>query len=1077
MGQEAQLMREQNERLLAEPLDKLAELQSTLLAIGPETRRTDVLTAIAKAANDVLGGHFCVVQPYDQSNDRFLVDQFTPGGAPEAEAFKWTEPRKDGTARTALNERLLIVEDYDKDVERYPFLAKGPGVFKGAFRDVADIKACLGIRLEAGGERVGVLFVNYPEPHHFSEEELRIAELFANQAALAIRNVRLYESTVRSAEELKSLLDITRDITSIMTDVRLTLKTIIERAVKLIGTTRGAILLYHDGFGTLEAGYHVEPAARVRIGAKFPADTPLQQRIKKEREPVQIYDVATHPLLSGSEIKEFSQSGIRSVLIVPVVAKGEAIGTIGLDETRSNRSFTAREIQLCQTIAGQAAIAIENAQLYGRTSERLEVTLKQKEQLLSLVREIDEWITRRGGRVEELAEFTLNRFLELFQFQAMWLLLKEGQQLKIVATDPQHVEDKGRLLRLDASITGLAAKETRTIRIEDIEQAEPYLRELYQPVHGGGMRSELAVPMLVEDRVVGVLNLESSEPAAFTPDDQDLLESLARHLGVAIVSAEEMQERATLSEMAIEFSGSLEEEETARLILDRALRLIGGKFGQILTREGGVLEVKWATGGEGVGVRVRVDDCASGLALLPRDDPYLRSLVESGAVILSSRSVIIPNVDRVVRYKRVIEADKERMRGELAIPVMLDGKVIGVFNVESPKLGAFIDEKEKALAEFVQKHAGEIGEALRRRATAALKELMRQGLGIVNEDFGQILLLDGTELVIEYTAGDEQVGTRVEVRKLETGQWAPVTGRAAMERTIVSVPDVSKDPGYLRFLGEEMKSELVVPLIVRGEGIGVINLESPVPGHFTEEHVDLLESMASHAAAAMASARAARDRELAAVGEKSGDIVHRLSNPAGAIRWRIERLREKKADLLTSDDYLAKSLADIERNTLKIQGMVRELKEGPVESLAPFEVWALLTSALGRTEVPQSVEVIAAPEVRLPRVLTTRKLEDVFYNLMTNAVEAMPDGGRLEISAEVKDQDWVEVSIRDTGRGIPDYLLEDIFTADFTTKKEEGHGLGLWWSKAFVEKCGGMITVQSQVGEGSCFTVRLQVAP
>jgi signal transduction histidine kinase len=205
--------------------------------------------------------------------------------------------------------------------------------------------------------------------------------------------------------------------------------------------------------------------------------------------------------------------------------------------------------------------------------------------------------------------------------------------------------------------------------------------------------------------------------------------------------------------------------------------------------------------------------------------------------------------------------------------------------------------------------------------------------------------------------------------------------------------------------------------------------------------------------------------------------VHRLSNPAGAIRWRIERLREKKADLLTSDDYLAKSLADIERNTLKIQGMVRELKEGPVESLAPFEVWALLTSALGRTEVPQSVEVIAAPEVRLPRVLTTRKLEDVFYNLMTNAVEAMPDGGRLEISAEVKDQDWVEVSIRDTGRGIPDYLLEDIFTADFTTKKEEGHGLGLWWSKAFVEKCGGMITVQSQVGEGSCFTVRLQVAP
>lgn len=879
--------------------EKLAKLQSDLLAIGPDTRLSEVLTVIAETANEVLGGHFCVVQPYDQSNDRFLVDQFTPGGAPEAKAFKWTEPREDGTARTALNEGRLIVEDYDKEVEDRPFLAKGPGALQGAFRDVADIKASLGIRLEAGGERVGVLFVNYPDPHYFTEEEKRIAELFASQAALAIRNVRL-----------------------------------------------------------------------------------LSERISEEVE-----------------------------------------------------------------------------------------------HLLLLMREVDEWIVQRGGDKTQLAEFTLTRFLDLFRFGAAWLLLMEGQQLRIVATDPQHVEDKGRLLRLDASITGLAAREKRTVKIDNIETAEPYLRALYQPVHGGGMRSELAAPMMVGDRVIGVLNLESSEPAAFTPFDQELLETLARDLGVAIVAAEEMHERATLGEMAIEFSGSLEEEETAKLILNRALELIGGEFGQILTREKGeVLDVKWATGGEGVGIRLRVDDCASGLALLPRNDPYLKPLVESGAVILSGRSVIIPDVDKVVRYKRVIEADKERMQSELAIPVMLDGKVVGVFNVESPKLGAFTSEKETALAEFVQEHANEIGEALRRRTIAELKKLMQQGLDIVSEEFGQILRLDEKELVIEHTEGDEPPGTRVEIRRLESGQWAPITGRAAMERRIVNVPDVSKAPGYLRFLGEEVKSELVVPLVVRGETIGVINFESPVPGYFTEEHVALLEPMASHAAAAMANARAVRDRELAAVGEKSGDIVHRLSNPTGAIRWRLERLQEKEADLINSHDYLAKSLADIERNALKIQGMVRELKESAPELLAPFEVWPLLTSALGRIEIPSNIELISNPEDSLPRVLTNQKLEDVFYNLMINAVEAMPEGGRLEIITEVKDQDWVEASIRDTGRGIPDYLLEEIFTASFTTKGEEGHGLGLWWSKAFAERCGGTIEVQSELGKGSCFTVRLQVA-
>lgn len=892
---------------LAEPLEKLIQLQSDLLAINADTRLTDVLKAIAEAANDVLGGHFCVVQPYDQISDRFLVNQFTPGGAPEAASFTWREPREHGTARAVLAQGLLVVEDYHRQVAEYEFLTPGPAFVKGAFRDIADIKAYLGVRLEAAGEKVGVLSVNYPEPRSFSNEELRIAALFANQAALAIRNVRLHENLVRASKSL---------------------------------------------------------------------------------------------------------------------------------------------------------------------SEKSE----QLEQLLSLVREIDEWIAQRGGDKIALAEFTLDRFLELFRFEAAWIQLLEGQRLLTVATDPKHTEDKGRLTRLDDSITGMAARTKRSVRIDDLEKAGPVLQKLYQPVHGAGMRSELAVPMIVEDRVIGVLNLESSERAAFSVDDQALLEILARHLGVAIVAAAEMQQRAALSEMAMEFSGSLEEEETARSILDQALNLIGGQFGQIVMCDGELMEVTYATNGEGVGMRVPVDDCASGLVLLPRDDGYLVSRLESGAVILNSRSVIIADVDKVQRYKRVIEADKERMQSELAIPVEWHGDIVGVFNVESAYPEAFSDEKEAAVAGFVRENAAKIAQALRQRATFELGDLMRKGLKLVSEEFGQILRLDGTHLVIEHTEGDEPVGTVVQIRRLESGQWAPVSGRAVMEGRSVNVPDVGVDPGYERFLGEEMKSELIVPLVVRGETIGVINLESPVPGYFTEEHVQLLESMASHAAAAMANARAARERELAAVGELSGDIVHRLSNPTGAIRWRVELLREKRAELLGKDDYLARSLADIDRNTRKIQGMVRELKDGTPQPLAPFDLWPLLQSALDRIDIPGDIEAVTRPGERLPKVLSNRKLEDVFFNLLANAVEAMPEGGKLEIGAEPDGEDWVTVVVQDTGRGIPDYLRKEIFTPAFSTKQDEGHGLGLWWSKAFVEKCGGSISVESEVGKGSRFVVRLRAA-
>jgi two-component system NtrC family sensor kinase len=156
--------------------------------------------------------------------------------------------------------------------------------------------------------------------------------------------------------------------------------------------------------------------------------------------------------------------------------------------------------------------------------------------------------------------------------------------------------------------------------------------------------------------------------------------------------------------------------------------------------------------------------------------------------------------------------------------------------------------------------------------------------------------------------------------------------------------------------------------------------------------------------------------------------------------------------------------------------MVRELKDGTPQPLAPFDLWPLLQSALDRIDIPGDIEAVTRPGERLPKVLSNRKLEDVFFNLLANAVEAMPEGGKLEIGAEPDGEDWVTVVVQDTGRGIPDYLRKEIFTPAFSTKQDEGHGLGLWWSKAFVEKCGGSISVESEVGKGSRFVVRLRAA-
>ena len=90
-------------------LHQLMQLQSRVLAMSPETRLKDVLRAIAEACNEVLRGDFCVVQPYDQTHDRFLAGQFTAAGLPNAETFPWTEPRPDGATRAALAAGLLTI--------------------------------------------------------------------------------------------------------------------------------------------------------------------------------------------------------------------------------------------------------------------------------------------------------------------------------------------------------------------------------------------------------------------------------------------------------------------------------------------------------------------------------------------------------------------------------------------------------------------------------------------------------------------------------------------------------------------------------------------------------------------------------------------------------------------------------------------------------------------------------------------------------------------------------------------------------------------------------------------------------
>jgi signal transduction histidine kinase len=135
----------------------------------------------------------------------------------------------------------------------------------------------------------------------------------------------------------------------------------------------------------------------------------------------------------------------------------------------------------------------------------------------------------------------------------------------------------------------------------------------------------------------------------------------------------------------------------------------------------------------------------------------------------------------------------------------------------------------------------------------------------------------------------------------------------------------------------------------------------------------------------------------------------------------------------------------------------------------------VIGDALNRIAVPVNIDVVRQSDEALPPITTDPdQLTQVFGNIILNAIQAMPEGGRLTITSHKPSPMWLTISFVDTGVGISKKNMDNIFEPFFTTKAK-GIGFGLVISRAVVENQGGTIEVQSEVGKGSSFTVKLPI--
>jgi signal transduction histidine kinase len=220
-----------------------------------------------------------------------------------------------------------------------------------------------------------------------------------------------------------------------------------------------------------------------------------------------------------------------------------------------------------------------------------------------------------------------------------------------------------------------------------------------------------------------------------------------------------------------------------------------------------------------------------------------------------------------------------------------------------------------------------------------------------------------------------------------------------------------------------------------------------------------------------------RSEKLAAIGQLASGVGHELRNPLGAIKNAGFYIRRRIAntDLPNTEPRVMEFLGIIEEEVNSANKVITDLlgfSRVAKPAVAPANIAGIIEDALRYTPLPENVALTKDINKTLPMVMVDGdQIKQVFINIALNALQSMPEGGRLEIRASVRGK-FVDVEFTDTGGGIPDDVINKIFDPLFTTKAK-GVGLGLSVCKTIIERHEGDIQLKSRVGEGTTFTISL----
>lgn len=810
------------------------------------------------------------------------------------------DPERYAVARAIIEQRVVHVEDLAA-----PDLYGASDSHRLMVNEIEGIRTVLFVPLIWNQKSIGAIGLWRREVRPFSEDEIGLVEGFAAQAVIALENTRQFKALQLRLEREAATKEVLEAIARQHDDEMPVFDAILTRAETLCNAVSSGLFLNDPNKPVLnfvaESG---QQKGIFPIGGTIPMDGPIGvARAVREMQVVHQPDMKNDPLYHAGHpmrVKLVDEQGMRAQLAVPLMQNAQAIGVITLNRTVPG-PFAPDEIDLVETFAAQAVIAIENVRQFREVQTRLE-----REQASAEILQI---ISQSRDDNQPVFEAILDRVARLCGAQAagLQMLNEAGSHIRLICNwgVSHEVFEPGWEMELEGNpnLLPVAVSECRVISVDDLKDSDLY-RDGYAPrvqlVDQEGIRSWLIVPLVQNGVGIGSMTLSRHEVRPFSDDEISLVQTFATQAVIAIENVRQFREvqvrlereTATAEVLGVISQARDDDQRVFETLLEKAVALSDSAHGSIwlVDRDGVWLETVARNEREAAQTagfqRRRMQDTNSAVATCVREKSV--RLIDDLQALPSYSDPNFSNKDWI---------SQSGARSMLLVPLVSEGGGIGMLAMYRDEVRPYTAEHVTLIEGFAAqaviaientRQFREVQERLAREAATAevlgvisesrsdaqpvFRTILENATRLCDAPHAMLLLRDTTDEHLVLAANNAAQSVFVD-RIRETPHRLDNTEsyavRAVQEQRVIhlhdlrEVTDATKEVPQVKIAleVEGMRTVLQVPLLQGDRAIGVIALYTTEVAPFTADQIKLVETFAAQAVIAIENTKQLRNLE------------------------------------------------------------------------------------------------------------------------------------------------------------------------------------------------------------------------